>query len=554
MTEATGAGAAAAADPYFEIKISGKQILLRIHPPEGGRRANLTDIQRELRLLEIAYRPETLFDIYKRATNDFEALASHELTRFDVNVEVSKDRQRAAVTIVPPDLGEDRLTPARIKEALEAAKVEKGIRYDVIKQLLARQTAVERVLVAQGQPKQDGVDGRIEMLEPPSEAAWLDDNTADYRELNLIKNVLDDDLIARITLPTAGTDGFDVHARALKARPGKRAKFKLGRNVRLSEDGRELVAVKAGYVVRRGDKISVENVLEVENVNAETGNIRFHGVVRVHGQVEDSFLVEADNGIEVGGSVGKATLRCKGDIRIQAGAIGAQLECDGNLSARFLSECTVRAGGHVLVDEYVLHSNVESKRTVKVARETTGFITGGRVRAGTEIWAAKLGSEVSEEHTVLEVGGGVNVRKRFDALQERIDGNLETFDKQRKNLGFLQAQRETAGDLDARQRELYDQTVGACQKVIDDLLRQAGLHHEMLRALADPEEDSGIVFVAQQASPGATIQIQTSRVNLRDPVDACAFMLMGGVLKAMPYGQALKLHKQMQTQRTRGRA
>ena len=138
MTEGTAAGAAKA-DSYYEIKVSGRQVFLRIRPPEGGRRANLSDIQRDLRLREIAYRHETLFDIYKRASNDFEPLANQELTRFQVSVEVSEDRQQALLTVVEPDRGEDKLTPAQIKNALEAARVDKGIQYDVIKQVLAAQ-------------------------------------------------------------------------------------------------------------------------------------------------------------------------------------------------------------------------------------------------------------------------------------------------------------------------------------------------------------------------------------------------------------------------------
>jgi uncharacterized protein (DUF342 family) len=158
---------------------------------------------------------------------------------------------------------------------------------------------------------------------------------------------------------------------------------------------------------------------------------------------------------------------------------------------------------------------------------------------------------MSEVATILEVGGGVNVRKRYDALQERIDANLEAFDGLRKNLAYLQRQRETEGELDARKRETYERMVGSGQKLIGELLRQGELHHEMLQALAEPEEAGGIVFVSQQANAGVVVQVQTSKVTLRDPVDACAFLLMSGALKAMPYGQALKIHKAQQSQRVR---
>jgi uncharacterized protein len=546
QTDANGAATA-----YFEIRLSGKQVFLRVHPPEGGRRANLTDIQKELRRREVPYRHEILFDIYRRASNEFELLANQEITRFDVHVDVAEDDQRAFVTVVPPDRGQDSLTPARIKQALEAANVQKGINYEVIKEVLLEQKGVEQALIAQGQPKRDGTDGKVELVNPPSERVWVEDGLADYRELNLIANVVEGELIARISHPTSGRDGYDVHANVLRAKPGKSPRLKLGRNVRLNEEHTELYATRAGYVVRVGDKISVEDILQVNNVDAETGNIRFHGVVRVLGQVEDAYLVEAEKGIEIGGTVGKATLRCKGDIRVGGGLFGAMVECDGTLYAGFLSECKVKAGAHVVVDEYILHSEVQAKRTVKVTRELQGFITGGRVKAGTEIWAAIVGSNVSEVPTVLEVGSGVNIRKRYDAIQERIEANLEAFDGMRKNLAFLQHQRETEGALDDRKRETYDAMVASAHKLISELLRQGQLHHEMLRSLAEPDEEQGMVLVAQQANAGSTVQIQTSKVNLKDPVDSCAFLLMAGSLKAMPYGQALRLQKQQQAQRAR---
>jgi len=48
------------------------------------------------------------------------------------------------------------------------------------------------------------------------------------------------------------------------------------------------------------------------------------------------------------------------------------------------------------------------------------------------------------------------------------------------------------------------------------------------------------------AHPGTSVQVQTSRVNVKDAMESCAFMILAGGLKAMPYGAALKLHKQQQ--------
>ena len=536
-------------DSSYKIKISGKQVLLQVHPTEEGRKASLSDIQKDLRRRNIQYRHETLFDIFRRASDEFEPLAIHEMRHYQVSVEVSEDRQQAWLTVVAPETGEDQLNPNMIKEALEGSRVEKGILYDVIKKVLASGEGVDRVLVAKGKPHRHGVDGKIEFTEKPMQHFVLGDNTADYRELGLINNVEKDDLVATITLPTWGEEGYDIHARTLRARPGKKAKLKLGRNVKLSEEGTELFATRSGYVVRIGSKISVENVLEVNNVDSETGNIRFHGVVKVRGQVEDGFAIDADKGIEVSGTVGKATLSSRGDIKVGGGALGATLECEGNVAARFLSDCTVKVGQAVTVEEYILHSEVVAKRSVKVVHEKKGFIQGGRIRSGTEIWAATVGSGMSEERTVLEVGGGVNVRKRFDLLDERMEAQLESYEKIRKNLLYLEKQRETTGQPEGRELEIYRNTLENGEKMTSELLAQAQTHHDLLQQLADPQEEGGMVMIANTAHPGTSIQVQTSRVNLRDPMEGCAFAIMTGGLKAMPFSTALKLHKQQRAKK-----
>ncbi len=222
------------------------------------------------------------------------------------------------------------------------------------------------------------------------------------------------------------------------------------------------------------------------------------------------------------------------------------------MNVRFLSECTIHAGHDVVVDEYVLHSEIVAGRAIKVTREPKGFINGGRTRAGGEIWTPVAGSDVSEQPTLLQVGsGGIDARKRYDALQQRIEASLESFDKLRKNLAYLQQQRMREGPLDGRAKESYTQFVATGHKLRDELLRQAVATHELGQVLADPEETAGMVLVSQALHPGVTVQIQTNRVHLRDTMERCAFMLMSGSLKAMPYGAALKLHKQQQAQRAR---
>jgi hypothetical protein len=536
------------AEKFYELKVAGKQVLLRIRPPEKGKKANLSDIQRELHQRDIAYRHETLFDIYRRASNEFEPLAMREATDYEVLVEVAPDAMQAWLTVIPPEVGEVAMDPAKVKTALEASRVDKGILYDEIRRILRDKVENQRLLIAQGRARVHGQDGRLEFQARGETSPTVDENTVDFRELNRFNNVKAGELIARIIPPVQGSDGFTVRAQTLKAKPGRKAKARFGRNARVSEDGTEILAMANGYVVRSGDRISVEDVLEVANVNAETGNLHFHGVVRVTGQVEDAYVVEGEKGIEVHGTVGKAQLRTKGDIRVIGGALGATLVCEGSVFARFLSECTVKAGASVIVDEYILHSQVVAQQAVEVKNEPKGFISGGMIKAGADIRSPIVGSEASEERTVLEVGSGVDVRKRYEALQERIQVNLDVFEKMRKNLLYLQRQRETEGLSEPAKREVYDRLVASGQKLRNDLLGQARQHHALQQAVSEPHGETGFVIVSGVIHPGVSLLVQKLKHTVRDSIKACGFTVIGGELKALPYVAALKLHKQVRGQ------
>jgi len=530
--------------PLFEVKFKGRQVLLRVTPPEGKLRANLNDIQKFLRSRQIEFRHEVLFDIFRRASNDFEPLSQRDTLDYEVEVEVSEDKMKAWITIVAPDVGDASLHPNMIKEALERVHVNKGIFYESIKKLLAEKQSVQRKLIAEGKPKLDGEDGTLEFLEEAQVGQMVEDNTVDYRELNTVKNVTEGTVIARIHVPTPGENGFTVDGKVLKAKIPKKARLKIGRNVQLSEDGRQLIARQDGYVVRVGSRVSVENVLDLNNVDSESGNIRFHGVVRVRGQVEDAYVVEAEKGIEVGGTVGKAVLTSKGDITIGGGALNAQITAGGNVTAKFLSDCEVLSGGSVVVRDYILHSKVEAEGMVQVTSSSKGFITGGNIRAGTEISAAILGSGVSEEVTILEVGSGVDMLKSFEALDQRINDNLVVFEKLRKNLQYLQKQRISGQIQDKARLEEYQRMVASGRQVVEKILNQSRKYHHYKEKMGEPQPEGVWIMGGEELHPGVVMSIQSVKHKIVEPLSSQGFTTEENLIKSLPYGVALKTSKQ----------
>ena len=533
-----------AAEKMYEIMVHPEEIFLRVMPPQGTQRANLTEIQRELKELSIPFRPDDLFNIFRRASNQPELLSKRESREYQVIVTVSPEGEEAHLKVFPPHVGDDQLTAEKIRDALEKAKVEKGIFYDVIKRVLAEKIENKTVLVAKGKPCIHGRDGQIDFMLEDSEArVRVEDNVADYKEMNLIKNVQEGDLIGKIILPTKGEDGFAVSGKVLKGKNGTRAKFRVGKNAQLNEDGTEIYAEKPGYVVVTAERISVENVLELKEVNSKTGNIRFAGVVRVSGPVEDNFIVEAEDGIEVTGSVGKAHLKSFGDIVIRGGVNGGKLESGKSVSAKFFSECEVRAHENVSAEDYILHSTIEAGKAIRVVKTPDGFLTGGLARAGEMVFAANIGSDVSEEKTAVEVGTGLGLRREFEALKAKSEHNRANFEKIRKNVLIMQKQWAAEGGLKDNQAEVFEKLTAAAKTIREELLTAAKEHHRLLSAITGQTDGKAIVFVPSIVNAGSRIQIKRFRLNVTSPLESCAFRIQNNEMKLHDFADAQRIYK-----------
>lgn len=535
-----------ASDLHFELDVTPTEVKLRIYPPEGEKRANLNDIQKALTEFDVEYRMENLFEIYRRASNEFETLAKRETTKYGVGVEVSPDGFEAYMTVNAPSKGESQLAPEAIKNALEKAQVEKGIRYDEIKRVMADKVEGERILVAEGKRPIQGEDGWIEFNTEHDQntAGNVEDNRANYKELNLIKSVEEGYLIGRIFPPTRGEHGFNVKGQQVKGYHGKRAKFRMGGNISVDEEHTEIRAEKAGFVVFSNDKVSVEDVLELPNVDSETGNVRFTGVVRVKGQVDDGFIVEGSQGIQVLGTVGNATMKSRGDIHVTGGMIGAKVRSGNSVRAKFITECQVYAGSHVIADDYILHSTVQAGNAVIVSKPMDGFITGGVVRAGQSVWAPSLGSDVSGEKTKIEVGVELNLRRAFENLQKQIAQSREKFEKLRKNIRVMQSHKETKGELPPENEASLEKMLTTAQSLRGFLLESGTEHHRLEQALRNSTVGEGFVFASANAYAGTSIQIKRHFYAVNSPLESCAFRIVHDEMKVQNFGQAQRYYKQ----------
>ncbi|MEK8024148.1 MAG: FapA family protein [Candidatus Hydrogenedentota bacterium] len=373
-----------------------------------------------------------------------------------VTVTLSPDGMQAWVKIVPAGGGTRRsvLTKDMILDPLRTQGITSGLKHDVIEELLAQPVVDENVLVAEGRPMVAGIDGTIEYMFDIDPRAKLrakeETDLVDFKELNLIQNVKDGDLLA-VRIPSKeGTPGITVRNERRPPPPARDRKLLAGKNVRISEDGNEARATASGEAYLMGATITVSQVHFVPgSVDAGTGNITFNGTVEVAGAVEDGFTVKATNDIIVRGSVGRATLEAGRNITVHGGMAGGnegRITCGGDLRAKFIQEADITAVGHVIVYDIVMHSHIKCGGSVQVGMAGTkkGTIVGGQIRAFKNVFCKVLGSPMSTK-TIVDVGVKPALLARMEELQADIVRDRQNFENIRKGLFSLEQLKEKLG-------------------------------------------------------------------------------------------------------------
>lgn len=300
------------------------------------------------------------------------------------------------------DIPEDQraFDPKVIYDLAAQYGIKYGIDDDAVVEFAKGRRLYQDLELAKGKEPIDGVDGKVRYLfeinvtNAPKEN---EDGTVDYKELGLIQNVSEGDLVCKITLPTLGTKGIDVFGDEVLAKDGKAAEISLGQGVELSEDGLEVRATMDGRVVSNRGTIEISNVYAVKgDVGPETGNIRFNGSVTVQGNVMSDYSIFAKGDIVVNGYVEASMLNASGNIIIANGVNGMKkglIKADGSITTKFAEMARLIAGTDIFCD-YSINSDFRANRDI-VASGKKGSLLGGNYLAGNAIEAKMIGSEIN---------------------------------------------------------------------------------------------------------------------------------------------------------------
>ncbi len=458
-------------------------------------------------------------------------------------VEMSSDEMKASIIATAPSIGGADISEKRIEQMLQAQGITNGTNKEKVEEFVDNPVYGIPVVVAEGVEAVDGNDAYISYnFETDNSKVHMTESASgqvDYKELNLIQNVVEGQPLAQKMLPEKGKPGRTLLGRYLEAKNGKDIALPLGKNVRIDTDGRTIVADINGQVLLINDKIHVEPVMEVDGVNIKTGNITFLGTIIIKGNVEDGFHVKASGNVEIYGTVGNSVVEADGDIIVSLGVMGKDqglVRSGKSMWAKFIQNATVEAEEFIVVRDGIINSNVTSNKKIFVHGKRASII-GGHLFATEEIRAKTIGNNAGASETILSVGYDPKAKKRLDELTETQANLIKELNEIELDIQTLEQQKKIRKTLPPEKEESLANFMNRKQEIhhdVDEMSAEIQEIQDHLREL----KVVGTVSASGAVYPGVKINIRDVREDIRNETKAVTFFYEDGFVRYGKYEQA----------------
>ncbi len=364
--------------------------------------------------------------------------------RKDAQIEIiiSKDKMSAEAQLTAA-WGGKTLSMPDILKALKANKIAMGLKKKRLENLLRYFIRLKpgeecKTVIAAGKAPINGENAKIERKVPLARERLLipqekEGGKVDMRELGSVIMVKPNDILMRKTPATEGTHGYDIHGQKLKAKPGKDANFTAGNGTAISETNpNELIAIAAGQPVETAKGMQVDDVLQIKDVDVGYGNVNFKGSVLITGDVHEGMQVKSSGDITVMGFVDSAHLEADGDVIVNKGIIGRQMDggnkvttsikAKGQICAQFVQYSDLEADGEVLVTKQLLHSHTKTHASLTVADPSNrrGDLIGGSVHADKGVKAVTIGATAGTKTDIYCAMKQGEMKEHLKELSESV--------------------------------------------------------------------------------------------------------------------------------------
>ncbi len=526
------------------VRLTPDGVFLKVTPPKGeGKRATEKQAFDALARRGITnYDKAMVSRVVKHADDEYIRVGEfiyNPANDAALNVDITDQEMKAYIMASPPGPGGADLTFESIVSVLKHNGVIYGLLEGVVKDFVDKPKYNQPILVAEGKKPVHGKDAKIIYnFETDNTKARLKekDGKVDFKELNLVQNVVEGQVLARKTEAEMGDPGRTVTGKMIPAKDGSDRQIGIGKNVRLSEDGKSAISEINGQVLIVADKINVEPIYTVPgDVNLKTGNILFLGTVMIKGNVDDGFSVKAAGNIEILGAVGKCMLDAEGDIIVHQGITGKMegtVKCGHSLWAKYIENASVEAGEYVVVSDGIINSNVDANKKI-ICRGKRATIVGGNLRAAEEINAKTLGSVAGGE-TILQVGYDPRAKERLDvntSKKEALEHELEDINLNLNTLKNLKKTKKTLPEDKMKYAMELSKKKASITKELEKLEKEI----EETQAYLATLKNQGRISCSGKVYPGVKIFIKEANLDVRSEFKAVTFINEANIVKVTKY-------------------
>jgi uncharacterized protein len=527
------------------VRLSGDGVLLKITQPTGnGKRASDRTAIEALKSRGITEIDKNMVsNVVREADGEFIKIGDFSYNPANdsvMSVNVTDHEMRATMLVQPPGPGGIDQTFETMLGFLKNNNVIHGIDEDALRDFEDHPRYGQDVVVASGEASRDGNDAKV-VYTFDTDRSQINlketDGRVDFREMNLVQNVVEGQILAKKILAEPGSAGRTVTGKLLPAKAGKDTEISVGKNVTVAEDGSAAKATINGQVIIASEKINVEPIYVVQgNVNLKTGgNVIFLGTVLVKGNVDDGFKVKASGNVEVFGNVGKCIIDAEGDIIVHQGITaksGGLIRSGRSVWSKFIENAKVDAGEHVVASEGIINSVVTANKKI-VCQGKRATIVGGSSRASEEIHAKTLGSVAGSE-TILEVGYDPKSKEKLAQIEDLISKISATLEEISLNVNTLENLKKIKKELPEEKEAYYVELTGKRDELVVE--RQAHLEDAaQIREHLSALKIRGRISSSARVYPGVRIHVKEAALDVRNEFRAVTFINEGNLVKVTKY-------------------
>ena len=230
-------------DGMFYVHRFGSRIFVKVTLPKGsGTPVSASDLINEARRPDNTSLDEKLLKKLAEDGTDNNYMEVGTFTHIAAGdavmaVDISKDEMQATITVSPPSQGGSEISAENIKNALKTQGVVAGIEDDKIISFIDNPIYNMPYEVAAAILPVNGTDAYIDYKFETDKTKLRLKETAngqvDFKELNLIQNVVVGQPLAVKVLPQRGKGGKTILGRYLEAKNGNDIPIPLGQNTKL---------------------------------------------------------------------------------------------------------------------------------------------------------------------------------------------------------------------------------------------------------------------------------------------------------------------------------